>query len=114
MAATLAKHGRIKRGYLGVRSQTVEIPSEAQTSLKREQPTGLLIVSVEKDSPASKGGFIVGDILVAVADVPVLHHDELFARLSGDVVGTSTGRSTPIEILRGGQPRTLNVLIGER
>jgi serine protease Do len=69
-----------------------------------------LIVSVEKDSPASKGGFIVGDILVAVASVPVLHHDELFARLNGDVVG----KSTPIEILRGGHPQTLNILIGER
>jgi len=107
---TLAKHGRIRRGYLGVRSQTVEIPSVTQKSLKREQATGLLIVSVEKDSPASKGGLIVGDILVAVASVPVLHHDELFARLNGDVVN----KSTPIEILRGGQPQTLNVLIGER
>ena len=67
-------------------------------------------MSVETDSPAAKGGLIVGDILVAVASVPVLHHDELFARLSSDVVG----KSTPIEILRGGQPQTLNVLIGER
>jgi S1-C subfamily serine protease len=110
IAGALAKHGRVRRGYLGVRSQTVEISSVAQTSLKREQATGLLIVSVEKDSPASKGGFIIGDILVAVAGIPVLHHDELFARLSGDVVG----KSTLIEILRGGEPQTLNVLIGER
>jgi S1-C subfamily serine protease len=110
IADTLAKHGRIKRGYLGVRSQTVEIPSKTQKSLKREQATGLLIVSVEKDSPASKGGFIVGDILTAVANIPVLHHDELFTRLNGDVAG----KSTPIEILRGGLPQTLNVVIGER
>jgi S1-C subfamily serine protease len=110
IAGTLASHGRIRRGYLGVRSQTVEISSAAQTSLKREQATGLLIVSVEKNSPASKGGFIVGDILVAVAGVPVLHHDELFARLNGDIVG----KSTQVEVLRGGQPHTLNVVIGER
>src|SRR5574341_417198 len=110
VAETLAKNGRIKRGYLGIRSQTVEIPSASQKALKREQATGLLIVSVENDSPASKGGLIVGDILVAVAGVPVLHHDELFARLGSDVVG----KSTTVEILRGGQPQTLNVLIGER
>jgi len=110
VAETLAKHGHIQRGYLGIRSQTVEIPKAAQKALKREQATGLLVVGVENDSPASKGGLIVGDILMAVAGVPVLHHDELFARLSGDVVG----KSTPIEILRGGQPQTLNVLIGER
>lgn len=110
VAETLAKNGHIKRGYLGVRSQTVEIPSASQEALKREQATGLLIVSVESSTPASKGGLIVGDILVAVAGVPVLHHDELFVRLNGDVVG----KSTPVEILRGGQPQTLNILIGER
>lgn len=110
IAETLVRHGRVKRGYLGIRSQTVEISAASQKALKREQGTGLLIVGVEDDSPASKGGFIVGDILVAVAGVPVLHHDELFTRLTGDVVG----KSTPIEILRGGQPQTLNVNIGER
>ena len=110
IAETLVQNGRIKRGYLGIRSQTVEISNASQQALKREQSTGLLIVGVENDSPASKGGFIVGDILVAVAGVPILHHDELFTRLNGDVVG----EATPIEILRGGQPQTLNVQVGER
>ena len=110
IAETLAKHGQIKRGYLGIRSQTVDIANASQDALKRKQATGLLVMSVEKDSPASNGGLIVGDILVAVAGSPVLHHDELFARLNGDVVG----KSTALEILRGGQPQTLNVLIGER
>ena len=110
VAETLAKHGQIKRGYLGIRSQTVDVPNASQDALKRKQATGLLVVSVEKDSPASKGGLIVGDILLAVEGNPVLHHDELFARLNGDVVG----KSTPIEILRGGQPQTLNIVIGDR
>jgi S1-C subfamily serine protease len=110
IADTLVKHGRIQRGYLGIRSQTVEIPAASQKALKREQATGLLIVGVENDSPASTGGLIVGDILVAVADVPILHHDELFARLNGEVVG----KSTPIDVLRGGQPQMINVVIGEK
>jgi S1-C subfamily serine protease len=110
IAETLVQHGRIKRGYLGIRSQTVEIPAASQKALQREQGTGLLVVGVENDSPASKGGFMVGDILVAVAGAPVLHHDELFTRLNGDVAG----KPTPIEILRGGQPQTLNVPVGER
>ena len=110
IAETLTKHGRIKRGYLGIRSQTVEIPGASQKALGRDQESGLLVVSVENDSPASRGGLIVGDILVAVAGQPVLHHDELFTRLGGDVAGTST----PVEVLRGGQPQTLNIVIGER
>jgi S1-C subfamily serine protease len=106
----LARHGSIKRGYLGIRSQTVEIPETSQNGLGREQSAGLLIVGVERDSPAARGGLMVGDILVAVAGAPVLHHDELFARLNGDVAG----KSTSVEILRGGRPQTLNVQIGER
>ena len=110
IADTLAKHGRIKRGYLGIRSQTVDIPEASQKALQRAQAAGLLVVGIENGSPAAKGGLIIGDILVGVAGEPVLHHDELFARLNGEVVG----KSTPIDILRGGQPQTLNVLIGEK
>jgi S1-C subfamily serine protease len=110
IAETIAKHGRIKRGYLGIRSQTVNIPAEAQYQLNREQDTGLLVVGLEADSPAGMGGLIVGDILVGVAGEPIEHHDELFARLSGDVVG----KATPMDVLRGGKLQVVNVVVGER
>lgn len=110
IAETLSKHGKIKRGYLGIRSQTVNIPAEAQSELKRGQETGLLIVGLETESPAGKGGIMVGDILVGVAGQPIEHHDELFARLSGDVVG----KSVPMDVLRGGKLQVVNVVIGER
>lgn len=110
IAGTLARHGKIKRGYLGIRSQTVNIPAEAQSELNRGQETGLLIVGLEPESPAGKGGVIVGDILVGVAGQPIEHHDELFARLSGDVVG----KSTPLDVLRGGKLQVVNVVVGER
>lgn len=110
VAETLAAHGKIKRGYLGIRSQTVNLPEEARSQLKREQETGLLIVGMEKDTPAEKSGLMVGDILVGVAGVAVEHHDELFVRLSGDVVG----KSTPLDVLRGGALQVVNVIVGER
>jgi serine protease Do len=78
--------------------------------LKEQQETGLLVVGIEKDSPASKGGLMVGDILTSINGTPVLHHDELFAILTGEIVG----RSTPIEVLRGGAKAVVNVVIGER
>ena len=110
VADQLAKHGSVKRGYLGVRSEAVEVSAAAQKALKREQAAGLLVVSVEKDSPAEAGDLMVGDILVGLDGVPVADHDTLFARLSGDAVG----RSVPVEVLRGGQPKILKVKIGER
>jgi len=110
VAETLAKHGHVRRGFLGVRSQPVPISAAQQSSLGREQASGLLLVGVEHNSPAEAGGLIVGDILVAIAGQPVTDPDELLSRLAGEVVG----KPTPVEILRGGQPAKLTVTIGER
>ena len=112
VAEDIAKHGHIRRGYLGIRSQTVEIPTAMQNVLRQEQvkATGLLVVGVEEDSPAAKGGLMVGDILVNVDSSPIQHHDDLFTRLTGDVIG----KSTPIEVLRGGKLQIVDVVIGER
>jgi len=110
VADQLVKHGSIQRGYLGIRSQGVELSASVQKLLKREQAAGLLVVNVEEGSPAETGGIIVGDILAGIDGQPVADHDELFARLSGDAVG----KSLPVEILRGGQPQTLKIKIGMR
>lgn len=110
VAAQLARHGSVRRGYLGVRSQGVEIPAAAKKSLKREQATGLILIGVESDSPAEAAGLMVGDIIVAIDSQPVQNHDELLARLSGDVID----KSTTVEVLRGGQPKSINVKIGTR
>ena len=110
IAETLARHGKVKRGYLGIRSQVVELPADARKALKREQDNGLLLVGLEADSPAGKGGLMVGDILVGVAGEPVAHQDDLFVNLGPDVVG----KPVPIDILRGGKLESIKVEIGER
>lgn len=111
IADKLAKHGGIKHGYLGVRSQVVEIPDAAQQALQqRGQTTGLLLVGIDANTPAAKSDLMVGDILVGVAGHAVSDHDTLFAALSGDVVG----QSTPIDLLRGGQPLSIPMIIETR
>ncbi len=109
-AQTLAQHGHIRRGYLGIRSQPVELPETAQQALGRRQEAGLLLVGVEAGAPAAHGGLMVGDILVGVNGHPLTDPDELLARLSGEVVG----QSIPLELLRGGQPLILNVTVQAR
>jgi S1-C subfamily serine protease len=110
IAATLEKHGHVRRGFIGVRSQPVAIASAQQKALGREQASGLLLVGVEDKSPAEKGGLLVGDIIVALAGKPVADPDELLAALVGNVVG----KPTDFEILRGGKPLSVTVTIGER
>ena len=110
VAETLAKHGRVRRGYLGIRSQPVAIPEELQRALGREQRSGLLIVGVEAGTSAQQAGLLIGDILVALGEQPVRDPDELQARLNTAVVG----QATPVGILRGGLAQTIPVTIGER
>jgi S1-C subfamily serine protease len=110
IADALAKHGSVKRGYLGVRTHVVEIPAEARAALKRDQSTGLLVAWLDNGGPAQTNGILVGDILVAVAGQPVGDPDDLFVALEGGAVG----KPVAVEILRGGAPKTLNVTVGER
>jgi len=110
VAAALAEHGSVRRGFLGVRSQPVELPPAQVQALGRDQNTGLLLVGIEVDGPAAQAGLLVGDILVGIAGQPVSDPDELLARL----VGALVGQPTPVEVLRGGQRTTITVKIGER
>ena len=96
IADALAKHGSVKRGYLGVRTQPVS--------------NGLLVLWLEEGGPAEKGGLLVGDILVAVGGQSVSDPDDLFSALNNDTVG----KSTAVEVMRGGKPETVNVTVGER
>jgi S1-C subfamily serine protease len=110
VADALATHGSVKRGYLGVRTQPVEIPEAARKALNREQEHGLLVLWLEEAGPAEKGGLLVGDILVAISGQPVGDPDDLFSALNSDTVG----KAIAVEVLRGGRPETVNVTVGER
>ena len=110
IADELAKHGSVKRGYLGVRTQPVEIHEAARKSLKRDQTSGLLVLWLEENGPAQQGGLFVGDTIIAIANQPISDPDDLFAALNSETVG----KTVAVEVLRGGKPETVNVRVGER
>jgi S1-C subfamily serine protease len=107
---SLIQHGRIRRGYLGVRSQAVELPPDAEEVLGRRQLTGLLLVGVERGQPAAQSGLMVGDILVGLGGKPVADHDTLLEILAADLAG----KTMQAELLRGGKLARQDVRIGER
>ena len=110
IADALARHGSVRRGYLGVRTQPVEIPEAARQALNREGRRGLLVLWLEENGPAQSGGLFVGDTITAVGGQPVGDPDDLFAALNSETVG----KPTPVEVLRGGKPETITVTVGER
>ena len=110
IAEALARHGTVKRGYLGVRTQPVEIPEATRKAIQREQTSGLLVLWLEENGPAQSGGLFVGDTIIAVGGQPVGDPDDLFSALNSDTVG----KPIAVEVLRGGKPETLKVTVGER
>ena len=109
VAGSLEECGSVKRGYLGILSQPVHLPS-AQSAGLGEGRGGLLVMGVEDGSPAGKGGMLLGDILVSLDAVPVADTDELQALLTG----VRVGREVPVGVVRGGELQTLRVTVGER
>jgi len=110
VAEALAREGQVRRGYLGVRTQSVPLAPAQQAALGRPQSHGLLIVGVEEGSPAAQAGLRPGDILTAFQGHPVQDAEDLQAQLFGDVVG----RPVEVEVLRGEERRTLSLIVGER
>ncbi len=108
VAETLVKHGRVKRGFLGVSAQPVRLPDAIAESAAQE--TGLMLAAVEPGSPAANGGLLLGDVIIGMDGQPVRHMDDLMAALSGDRVGAAV----PVRVVRGGQVQELQVTIGER
>lgn len=107
VANTLTKQGYVKRGYLGIVSQQVKLPL-AQRSDGQEY--GLLVVRVEENSPAEKGGLLIGDILLAVEGQPINDADDLMAALHGDRVG----KPVTVRVSRGGVVQMLTVVVGQK
>jgi len=104
----LQTHGRVRRGYLGVGLQPARLPKAVAEQLGQE--SGLLILSVESDSPAEQGGLTLGDTLLSLEGQPIRHMDDLMVLLAGERVGKKAG----LQVLRGGKVQKLNVTVGER
>lgn len=106
----LLKTGKISRGYLGLRMQSVPLPEGSAANLGLASPRGLLVVAVESGGPAEQAGILVGDILVGIGDKAVTESDSVQAILDPETVG----KPVALRILRGGSEARIDVTVGER
>jgi S1-C subfamily serine protease len=107
-AAVLAEHGTIRRPHLGIRSQPVELPPTARAQLGGRQQTGLLIVSIERGSPAERAGLLIGDILVGFDATAIGSHEDLLDAMTAK--GASA--AAEVEVLRGGARQAVSFTLG--
>ena len=91
----LLKDGRVRRSYLGVAGQDVEIPRRLvrEYSLPRER--GMSLTAVTPKSPADEAGLRAGDLLIDFGGVPIGGADELVRLLTDATIGVADTGAGP-------------------
>lgn len=103
----LIEYGKTRRGWLGVRIQTVT--DEIAESLGLNKAQGALVASVTTDGPAEKAGLEAGDIILGFDGKKVPSMRDL-PRI---VAETPIDKEVDIEYWRDGKRKTGRVKVGE-
>jgi serine protease Do len=99
--------GNVTRGWLGVSIQ--KMTPELAKSLGLEGANGALVADVTNESPAAKGGVERGDVIVRYNGKEV----ENSTSLPSLVAATPVGKTVPVEVVRNGKAKTLDVTIAK-
>ena len=106
--ADLIRYGRVVRGWLGVGTTTLTPGQAAQLGLKEE--FGILLTSVQPDSPADRAGLRPNDVITHVNDEPVIVWQDALKRIASLRPGTEVILSG----VRGGEHFRITTTVAER
>ena len=106
VAGRLIKDGKITRGYIGVAGQNIPLHRRVVRFHNLIQESGVMVVSVEKGSPAETAGLRDGDIIVSFDRTPVSGIDDLHRSLAEKQVGIQV----EIMVLRGADKLSLSIV----
>ena len=104
----LIAEGKVVRGFLGVRPQ--EITRELAEASDLGDTEGVIIASVEPDTPASKAGIEPGDVITDFDGVSVTS----VAQFRRVVAGVTPGDEVKVGIVRDGRAKALTAVLEER
>jgi len=90
VAGRLIKDGKIRRGYIGVGGQNVPLPRRLVRLHTLPVESGILVVSLEQNSPAQRAGLLEGDIIVGYDGQPLAGIDDLHRLLTETQVGVKS------------------------
>ncbi|MSO75350.1 MAG: DegQ family serine endoprotease [Alphaproteobacteria bacterium] len=104
----LKTSGKVRRGWLGVRIQSVNDEIAESLGLK-DGGRGALVASVTGGGPAEKAGIEAGDVVLSF-DGKSIGKMQRLPRVVGD---TAVGAKVPVEVWRKGQSKKITVTVGE-
>ncbi len=102
----LIEFGETKRGWLGVRIQTVT--KDIADVEKLDEPRGALVASVAENSPSDKGGIKAGDIILEFDGKKINEMSEL-PRI---VAETEVGKKVKLKVWRNKREITKEIILG--
>jgi S1-C subfamily serine protease len=103
VVGALVSHGHLRRGFLGIGTLSVRVPDPSRKG-------GLLITSVQPESPAARAGLLLGDVLVALDGQPVASASDLLPFLEEERIGAAV----QAQVLRAGAYRDVPLSVGAR
>ena len=105
VATSLIRDGRIVRAWIGVAGQNARLRRHLVRRHDLAHESGVLVLSVEKGSPAERTLLRDGDVIVSLAGQPVAGVDDLHKLLAGNAIGVRTS----ITVLRNSELVTLEI-----
>jgi len=109
VVSQIIRHGRVKRSYLGVGGQNTPLSQRYVRFHHLQAGSGILVQTIEDNSPAQRAGLETEDIIVEYDSHPVSGIDDLHRLLTEDQVGTHA----TLTVLRGVDKITLHVVPAE-
>jgi S1-C subfamily serine protease len=106
VAGRLIKDGKVRRSYIGVAGQDVALPRRLARVHDLSVESGILVASIEADSPAHRAGLSEGDVIVGYNGHSIGGIDDLHRLLTD----TQLGARSLLTVIRRGEKLDLTII----
>jgi S1-C subfamily serine protease len=99
VAGEIARHGRVRRAFIGVAAATTLVPRRIALAQGLEQSHAAQLIEIDQSGPAAQAGLLTGDLVVALDGKPVRGVADLVRALDAEMIN----RAVSIDFLRRSQ-----------
>jgi S1-C subfamily serine protease len=99
VAGEIARHGRVRRAYIGVAAATTPVPRRIALAHGLTQTHAAQLIEIDQAGPAAQAGLLSGDLVIALDGKPVADVAALLRALDAETIN----RAISVDFLRRSQ-----------